>query len=211
MVYVRGITETCGHLKSVRTKAVKDKMPKLRRIIALWNVRCIEISDRAEDQLRSMGDETEWQKFYDTAENPFKSRSASRPLFREEEPIVEQVERKSEMSSTTQRSTTDWPRSTTTQKAKENAGYQPAAPKGRSDQPILIKPLYRIGLSDAHPRLEYQSQTQQWTEPAYFTPQYKAAMEMHKVPGEVCTILDVFSVPPGTMTEADLDLSLIHI
>ena len=154
-------------MKAVRTKAVKDKMPKLRRIIALWNVRCNEISDRAEDQLRSMGDETEWQKFYETAENPFKSRSVSRPLFMEEEPIVEQVERKPKTSSTTQRSTTD--RSTTTQKAKENAGYQPVAPKGRSDQPILIKPLYRIGLSDAHPRLEYQSQTQQWTEPAYLT------------------------------------------
>ena len=59
MVYVRGMTETCGHLASIRTKAAKDKMPKLKRIVELWNARCKEISLRAEDQLRSMGDESE--------------------------------------------------------------------------------------------------------------------------------------------------------
>ena len=56
MVYVHGMTETCGHLASIRTKAAKDKMPKLKRIVELWNARCKEISLRAEDQLRSMGD-----------------------------------------------------------------------------------------------------------------------------------------------------------
>ena len=47
---------------------------------------------RAEDQLRSMGDESEWQKFYEVDENPFDGRSVSRPLFLDQEPIVEQVE-----------------------------------------------------------------------------------------------------------------------
>ena len=35
MVYVKGMTETCGHLASIRTKAAKDKIPKLKRIIDL--------------------------------------------------------------------------------------------------------------------------------------------------------------------------------
>ena len=162
-----------------------------------------------------MGDESEWQKFYEADENPFEGRSVSRPLFLDQEPIVEQVEGNPKLQtlSTTERSTTE--RITTSQptktKGKKNAGYQPEAPRGRSDQPIVIKPLYRIGISDAHPRLEYQSQEQQWTEPTYFTPQYKAAMKLHKVPGEVCTILDVFSVPPGTMTEADMDCENIFL
>ena len=77
MVYVSGMTETCGHLASIRTKAAKDKMPKLKRIVDLWNARCKEISLRAEDQLRSMGDESEWQKFYEADENPFEQRSVS--------------------------------------------------------------------------------------------------------------------------------------
>ena len=207
MVYVKGILETCAHLQSIRTKAAKDKMPKMKRIIDLWNARCKEISAWAEDQLRSMGDESEWQKFYEMEDNPFKVRTISRPLFLEEE------KPRQSLDSTTERSTTEKPepQPTTTSKMKENAVQQAAAPRERSDQPILIKPLYRIGLSDAHPRLEYQSRTQQWTEPAYFSPQYKAAMNLHKVPGEICTILDVFSVPPGTMTEADLDCNDIFL
>ena len=126
---------------------------------------------RAEDQLRSMGDESEWQKFYEAEENPFEGRAISRPLFLDEEPIVEQVEENPKLltTSTTERSTTSHPQPTTTK--GKNAGYQPEAPRGRSDQPIVIKPLYRIGISDAHPCLEYQSQAQQWTEPTYFTPQ----------------------------------------
>ena len=44
MVYVKGIMETCAHLGSIRTKAAKDKMPKLKRIVDLWNARCKEIS-----------------------------------------------------------------------------------------------------------------------------------------------------------------------
>ena len=92
MVYVRGMTETCGHLASIRTKAAKDKMPKLKQIVELWNARCKEISLRAEDQLRSMGDESEWQKFYEADENPFEQRSVSRPLFPDPGVMVEQVE-----------------------------------------------------------------------------------------------------------------------
>ena len=34
---------------------------------------------------------------------------------------------------------------------------------------------------------------------------------MHKVPGEICTILDVFSVPPGTLSESDLDCDDIFL
>ena len=144
MVYVKGMTETCGHLASIRTKAAKDKMPKLKRIIDLWNARCKEISLRAEDQLRSMGDESEWQKFYEADENPFEGRSVSRPLFLDQEPIVEQVEGNPKLQtlSTTERSTTEHITTSepTKTKGKKNAGYQPEAPRGRSDQPIVIKP-----------------------------------------------------------------------
>ena len=157
MVYVRGMTETCGHLASIRTKAAKDKMPKLKRIIDLWNARCKEISLRAEDQLRSMGDESEWQKFYEADENPFEGRSVSRPLFQDPGVMVEQVEGKPRPHtiSSTERSTTEDTSGATKEKDENNAGYQPEAPRGRSDQPIVIKPLYRIGVSEAHPRLEY--------------------------------------------------------
>ena len=129
---------------------------------------------RAEDQLRSMGNESEWKKFYEADENPFEERSVSRPLFLDQGPVVEQVEGNPKLQtiSTTERSTTEritTPGSTKT-KGKRNAGYQPEAPRGRSDQPIVIKPLYRIGVSDAHPRLEYQSQEQQWTCLLYTSP-----------------------------------------
>ena len=152
MVYVKGIIKTCGHLASIRVKAANDKMPNLKRIIDLWNARCKEISMRAEDQLRSMGDESEWQKFYEADENPFDGRSVSRPLFLDQDPIVEQVEGNSKLPtiSTTERSTTE--RITTSRpqptklKGNKNSGYQPEAPRGRSDQPIVIKPLYRICL-----------------------------------------------------------------
>ena len=153
-----------------------------------------------------MGDETEWQKFYETDDNPFKKRVVSRPLFVEEEEEEEQPE-----GPRPQPVITTVKPQPATKKTKENAGYRPAAPKNRSDQPILIKPLYRIGLSDSHPRLEYQARTQSWTEPAYFTQQYKAAMNLNKEPGHVCTNLDVFSVPPGTLTEADLDCDDIFL
>ena len=129
MVYVKGIIETCGHLASIRVKAAKDKMPKLKRIIDLWNARCKEISMRAEDQLRSMGDESEWQKFYEADENPFEGRSVSRPLFLDQEPIVEQVEGNPKLQtlSTTERSTTERITSSHPQpaktKGKKNAGY----------------------------------------------------------------------------------------
>ena len=147
------MTETCGHLASIRTKAAKDNMPKLKRIVELWNARCKEISLRAEDQLRSMGDESEWQKFYEADENPFEQRTVSRPLFPDPGVMVEQVDGNSrpQAVSSTERSTTG------TEKDGSNAGYSPEATRERSDQPIVIKPLYRIGVSDAHPRLEYQT------------------------------------------------------
>ena len=142
---------------------------------------------RAEDQLRSMGDESEWQKFYEADENPFEGRSISHPLFQDPGVMVEQVEEKPRLKtlSSTERSTTERTSGATKEEDENNAGYQPEAPRGRSDQPIVIKPLYRIGVSEAHPRLEYQSKEQHWTEPSYFTPQYKAAMKVHEVPGEV--------------------------
>ena len=86
---------------------------------------------RAEDQLRSMGDESEWQKFYEADENPFEGRSVSRPLFLDQEPIVEQVEGNPKLQtlSTTERSTTEritasHPQPAKT-KGKKNAGYHP--------------------------------------------------------------------------------------
>ena len=116
MTYVKGIIANCRHFDSIRTKTAKEKMPKLMRIIALWNERCRGMSARAEDQLRSMGDETEWQKFYEGDENPIKKLMMSRPLFDEPEEVELPEPEQGE-------SFTLIPG-----KGKENAGYQPAAP-----------------------------------------------------------------------------------
>ena len=156
MVYVRGMTETCGHLASIRTKAVKDKMPKLKRIVELWNARCKEISLRAEDQLRSMGDESEWQKFYEADENPFEQRSVSRPLFPDPGVTVEHVgvNSRPQTVSSTERSTTESTSGTAKGKDGNKAGYLPEATRGRSDQPIVIKPLTES---------EFQKLTHAWS------------------------------------------------
>ena len=200
--YVLTITTTCQHLQKIKTKANKEKMPKLMRIIDVWDNRCTGLAKRAENQLRSMGDAADWHRFYEDEANPFKQQYVAHTLIPDE---TEEMVVESETTTTTLR---------TTRKpvaSKENPGYQPSAPRGRSDQPILIKPLYHIGMSDSHPRLEYHAETQRWTEPAFFTDNYKEAMRRHVEPGKICTILDVFSVPPEMLSEADLDCDHIFL
>ena len=204
MNYVRAITTTCQHLQKIKAKANKEKMPKLMRIIDVWDDRCTGLSKRAENQLRSMGDDADWHQFYEDETNPFKQQYVAHTL------IPDETE---EMELGIGRGTTTTTARTTRKPvaSKENAGYQPSAPRDRSDQPILIKPLYHIEMSDSHPNLKYHAEKQRWTEPAFFTDKYKDAMRRHSEPGKVCTILDVFSVPPGMLSEADLNCDHIFL
>ena len=131
--YVQAITTSCQHLQKIRAEANKERMPKLMAIIDVWSNQCTGLAKKSENHLRSMGDAADWHRFYKDEANPFTQQYVANVIIPDENEIVD-----SQITSTTTKPVV----------SKENPGYQPSAPRGRSDQPILIKPLYHIGMSD---------------------------------------------------------------
>ena len=194
--YVGAMREACKQVRTVRAFAKREQMKDVMAGLNLMQDRCDGMVASVQERIHAMGVEHDWDRLYPEGDDPFK------PLKPDRMPTPEARKQEASGSSTTEKPE----RSSTTEGSSTETTWS-----YRSIQDMPVHTLHRIGTTAMHPRLEYHASHGVWTVPSFFDQEYRDEMQRHAVPGEVCTILDVFRTPPAVTSEAEMDCDLLYL
>ena len=194
--YVGSVREACRQIRTVRAFAKQEQLKDVAAGLNLMEDKCDGMVTAVQQQIHAMGIEHDWERVYPEGEDPFK------PLKPERVPTPEARKQENKKQGTTGKpETVTAEPSTTTQ---TTWSY-------RSIDELPVHTLHRIGTTAMHPKLEYHASHRVWTVPSFFDQSYRDEMMKHSVPGEVCTILDVFRTPPAVVSKAEMDCDLLYL